>query len=612
MKRALCIAMSAFILLSALLFAGCGEGGGEGAEDIVRVVVIDNGEPFTPEQSVYTVPRGEDLTLRLYADRGYAFDRCDYASYSVKEEEGACLLTLLGVRYPARVDIRMKSVPLWGGADEEIPDDGFRGVRYYVNGGTLGGSDAAWFEEPFTGEFHLRANTDTGVGKVEREGHTLLGWNTRPDGSGEHIGLGSRVTVPEGERAVLYAEWAPWTDASLFAYETEEEGAVLTSYLGEKEVPSLVIPARIGGEEVVRIGQDFADSLHAETLVLPPTLKAVEENAFTLPQIGEIYLFDSISEISDGSFAVPRGGERIKTVHVNAVRKPSFTTTTNNSYFAEVMDRLILNAEKKKMIFFAGCSFSYGLDSEMVEQAFGNEYVVCNMGVVGGTNATFQLDCMLPYLREGDVFVHAPEEMNPYQLLYDTSANTRMFMMVEGNYDLLALADLSKVSGFWDALRESNALRETLPPGEYTDFNPYYDPSGDINLPRPDSPPGSAFDGGALFKPEYIRDGTVSISRLNEYYGRMSEKGASVFFSYAPANGSAFTEQELQDRSWERFDAFIRDGLDPRFPVISDVRDYIFDGMYFFDTDYHLTERGAQLRTQRLIDDIRTQLEREQ
>ena len=87
MKRALCIAMSAFILLSALLFAGCGEGGGEGAEDIVRVVVIDNGEPFTPEQSVYTVPRGEDLTLRLYADRGYAFDRCDYASYSVKEEE---------------------------------------------------------------------------------------------------------------------------------------------------------------------------------------------------------------------------------------------------------------------------------------------------------------------------------------------------------------------------------------------------------------------------------------------------------------------------------------------------------------------------------------------
>ena len=277
----------------------------------------------------------------------------------------------------------------------------------------------------------------------------------------------------------------------------------------------------------------------------------------------------------------------------------------------EGMDRLILNADKKKMVFFAGCSFSYGLDSPMVEYAFGGEYVVCNMGITGGTNATFQLDCITRYLGEGDVFIHAPEEMNPHQLLHTTSATTRMFQMVESNYDLLALADLSGVEGFWDAFAESNALRDELTPGEYTDRNSHYNEYGDIDTLRPDSPPGSRFETKSVFRPDYVGPGTASLARLNEYYGRIEDKGARVFFSYAPANASAFSAAEYASRSWETFDAFIRGGLDARFPVISAVEDYILDGQYFFDTDYHLTVHGAQLRTQRLIDDIRVALAKE-
>lgn len=608
MKRIFCTAMSLLILLSALCLAGCAGHGTNEKEGGVRVVIIDNGGPFIPERQVYDVVRGEDVVVRLYAEEGYSFDSCNYASYSVAEGEGVYLLTLLGVRYPLRLDIRFKHAVITGD-EEEIPDDGFRGVRYYLNGGTFAGGDARWFEEPFAGTHHLRANTNIGT-EVEREGYTLLGWNTQPDGSGEHVGLGSRVTVPEEERELLYAEWAAWTDESFFTYEVNEEGAVLTSYTGAKEIDSLVVPARIGGEEVVRLAEGFAPSLHAETLVLPPTLKAVEDGAFASQQISEIYLFDNIEQISDACFAGERGAKGIKTVHINAVRKPHFIEWTDNSFFAEAMDRLILNADQKKMVFFAGCSFSYGLDSSMVEHAFGGEYVVCNMGITGGTNATFQLDCITRYLGDGDIFIHAPEEMNPHQLLYTTAANTRMFQMVESNYDLLAAADLSEVDHFWNAFDEANELRDELPPGEYTDFNPHYNQYGDINTLRPDSPPGSKFETDTLFKPEYIRPGTLSMSRLNKYYGRIEEKGASVFFSYAPANASAFSPEEAERRSWEDFDAIVRDGLEPRFPVISDVENYIFDGKYFFDTDYHLTVSGAQLRTQRLIEDIRVEIAR--
>ena len=606
MKRIACIAALFSVLLFALLWAGCAPPAPREEETFVRVVVVENGGPFTPERRVYDVARGEDLVLRLYAEEGYAFDRCDYPSYSVAEGESVCLLTLREVRYPVRVDIRFKHAVTTGN-EEGVPDDGFRGVRYYPNGGTFAGEEVLWFEEPFSGGSHLRANTDTGE-QVRRDGYTLLGWNTRADGSGEHVGLGSRVTVPEGERALLYAEWAPWTDAALFTWEETEGGAALISYTGEKAVGSLVLPARIGGKEVVRVAAGFAPALRAETLVLPPTLQAVEAGAFAAPQIGEIYLFDNIAQISDACFA---GGEGIATVHINAARKPCFIEWTDNSFFAEGMDRLILNADKKKMVFFAGCSFSYGLDSPMVEYAFGGEYVVCNMGITGGTNATFQLDCITRYLGEGDVFIHAPEEMNPHQLLHTTSATTRMFQMVESNYDLLAMADLSGVEGFWDAFAESNALRDELTPGEYTDRNSHYNEYGDIDTLRPDSPPGSRFETKSVFRPDYVGPGTASLARLNEYYGRIEDKGARVFFSYAPANASAFSAAEYASRSWETFDAFIRGGLDARFPVISAVEDYILDGQYFFDTDYHLTVHGAQLRTQRLIDDIRVALAKE-
>lgn len=38
--------------------------------------------------------------------------------------------------------------------------------------------------------------------------------------------------------------------------------------------------------------------------------------------------------------------------------------------------------------------------------------------------------------------------------------------------------------------------------------------------------------------------------------------------------------------------------------VISEISDYIFDGRYFYDSDYHLNDLGVLLRTERLIDDL--------
>ena len=70
------------------------------------------------------------------------------------------------------------------------------------------------------------------------------------------------------------------------------------------------------------------------------------------------------------------------------------------------------------MIFFSGCSFAYGVNSNVVNDAFGDKYTVFNMGMNGDINGAFQMEILLNYIREGDVFIHAPEQMSPAQLMY--------------------------------------------------------------------------------------------------------------------------------------------------------------------------------------------------
>ena len=88
-------------------------------------------------------------------------------------------------------------------------------IRYEFNGGSTSGTETFFVEEILT--HHLRPNTWNGSG-LKKSGFTLYGWNTKADGSGERIGLGSRVTVKDCGEITLYAEWLKQIDVSQILY----------------------------------------------------------------------------------------------------------------------------------------------------------------------------------------------------------------------------------------------------------------------------------------------------------------------------------------------------------------------------------------------------------
>lgn len=590
-------AAMAFLLSVILFCCGCADASGERE---VSVTIVDS-VFYTARNPSARVKCGGNFSTEVTVRAGYELTGCDYGEYRISDDKSS--ITLLNVTRPSRVVLTCTK-------NGELSSDFTLHctVKYDLNGGAFNGKTDVVEENVTT--HHLRPNTWNGIG-LERKGYTLCGWNTAPDASGEHIGLGSRVTVLYGETCTLYAEWLKQLDESLFLYKKiSEKDCSVTGYRGVGDSEPFVIPDTLGGMKVVAVSSSFTKNmpckqLTAETLVLPNTVKKVSKSAFANSSFKTLYFWDNIEEIDKRSFF-----GNIKTYRINAYRQPCFQDKNNSTLFADNFDRLIMHADRRKLILFSGCSFAYGADCNYLSKTFGNRYTVFNMGMNGDINGAFQMEIILNFIGEGDVLVHAPEQMSPAQLMYSFYTNNTMFIMCEGNYDLLSLADFSENDAFFGAFSDYIELKDetevcSYAECRYTDFNIY----GDYTEPRPYDEQTEAerdvtySDDNYCYAPELLTE--AGIVKLAGYYDAVAQRGGRTLVSYAPVNISARGGREIAEKGLafaEKFESMLSVH---GYEVISCVEDYMFRGRYFFDSDYHLNDLGAALRTERLIKDLK-------
>lgn len=162
----------------------------------VRVSIVDS-VLFKAENTAAEIERGRDFKTVLSLRAGYEFVSCDYSDYTATEKGGKTELTLKNIERPSRVTVTCRKKEFQNVVDIDLKCT----VNYDFNGGTdAEGRTHCTVNYSLTE--HHRPNTIAGAA-VKRRGHVLTGWNTRPDGNGEHIGLGSRVTVRDGKEITL-------------------------------------------------------------------------------------------------------------------------------------------------------------------------------------------------------------------------------------------------------------------------------------------------------------------------------------------------------------------------------------------------------------------------
>lgn len=530
-------------------------------------VVVEESPWAVIENNGQTVRQGEDVTFRIETTDGFVVLGTDYEGEETLSQDGSnATLTLHNVSYPTRLRLTL--------SNENYV------LRYDPNGG-----QGEAFTEIQQKKNHARPNTANAAVSFSRPGYTLLGWNTKPDGSGTAAGLGSRITAGE-EGITLYAQWAKWTEESCFTWQEEQSGAVITGC--DFQGDTLVIPGQLSGLPVTRLAAGAFETCTAQTVVFPESLRVADKGSFSGAPVRELYLFDSIQEISDDTFGSPG----VQTLHINAARLPAGAAKYKESCYADKLDLLILSQEQNRVIFYGGCSMWYNLDMLMVLRTLGEEWYPVDIALNGTVSSELQLQMMLPYVHAGDVFFHTPEFASDAQMMRTTELGNneeRLWAGVEYNYDLLAAADLRAVTGELDSLcRYWNSRKEeTTYDAHYLDSKgrAYFGPCGEIPFIRYE-PEGNVLSDDVRLNVGLISD--ESMERLEQWYARFQEKGVSVFVSFACVNLDALTEEERGNV--HAVDEAFREAIGnmPGVVLLSDLMHFVYHNGHFYDTNYHL------------------------
>lgn len=564
------------ILLLAALLSGCARGVTHTA---VQVSILE-GEEFTvTENGLWTQP-GEDAVFLLDIDPGLTVGNTDYSGKtSLSVRDGKTALTLHNITRPTRVSVNLTGR--------------FGAVTYDPNGGA---GERTTLIYPL--DAHPRPNTERSL--FSRENHTLVCWNTKPDGTGDRVGLGSRVSAGK-EGLTLYARWAPWTPETAFTY-TSGEGITITGYHGQDEL--VAIPETINGKPVTGIAHNAFQNTTATALILPKTVRNVALGAFNGCAFESVTLFDTIETISGGSF---RSCENLKTIYINAVEDPAGYASRKESLYADKVDLLIAAAGQRKLVCYGGCAMWYDLDASQFDAAFGEEYVILNLGLNGVVNSALQMEILLSCMEPGDVLFHAPELASRTQLMTKTAMDQNddlLWCGLEYNYDLVSRANFLSIPGLLESFCGYLSRRSgtTAYSDTYTDSHgrEYLDQWGGIPFER-DTTMEQLTDAVTL-DPDTVGD----LQTLRGFYDRFRQKGVAVYVTFAPTNLDALPEDQQGNAA--AMETALRQALAGE-RLISRLEDYLYTNADFYDTNYHLLSEAARENTALWLRDLTAAME---
>ena len=548
-------------------------------------VVLEDGD-FNCPNKVIEGKRGDDFTFVITISGNQGITDSSYSNYSTyetlnglsKEEK----ITFHNVNYSTMITLtigEISSITYHNGYDDNA----------ITNSGTYN---------------HLRKNITNDAHIFAKEGSYLIGFKDENDVYHE---LGSRV---DKEVDSLTAVWIEQTDSAYFTYEKDTMGYISItgcSYNGDE----LTIPEEIGGSKVISISGTLLKDAHLKKLILPPTLYQMSENVFVNCQFDELYFFDSLYNINENSFS----NCSVKTLHLNANSSPRYSGTYFDSW-SDKFDRLYSIKDDKKIILVAGSSARFGYNSEIIDNEF-TKYEVANMGVYAYSSPLCQLDVISNYINDGDLVITSPEfDTLETQMELPNTIGYEFFAMCEANYNILSLIDLTKYSDVFSSYSKFASIRSHM---EYKSYdmtiNQYdedgnktnsstYNKYGDYILYRENNVERKNFGiKRASFNKRYFSD--EMLGNFEKGYSLISDKGGEVLYFYSPRMNTSLSEDSTNESIGE-LGSYLEANID--MPFLNNINDCLFDPLYFYGTDNHLSTDGANNRSKELVKSLKTYL----
>ena len=459
-------------------------------------------------------------------------------------------------------------------------------LNYHANGGSfVGGFNG---KETFSVVFFHNPSTKIAGNSFKRDGYTLIGYNTKADGTGDFVSLGERVNIHGKGNVDLWCVWAESTPADQFTYREANGSITIQKYNGTAE--TVVIPEKIGGKTVKQISSGaFVSNSTMKTVVFPKTLTSVDSGAFNkCSALKTVILFDSMSNIVDGSF---KSCSALETVHINT----SYQQINQwMSYGAAKIDRLMWAKDKKKIIIVGGSGSYYGFDSAVIDQALGGEYEIVNLGENANVASLTYFDLIEEYICEGDIVLWCPEPGSYTMGSYASKLGSRFWEFRKADFGTLQYLNLSYYSGFFSSFESNCAALAGYGFKKLDCLTKDSFKYGDCLADRAHQPDRV---GSNPYSFNYTLTETAAYSEL---FTNIQNKGGKIFFSFA-AMAQPLTDSSSPSAA-AAFEAQITSL--PNVTSISAFEDCLYDYTYFSDSAWHLTDEGATLRSERVAADL--------
>lgn len=266
-----------------------------------------------------------------------------------------------------------------------------------------------------------------------------------------------------------------------------------------------------------------------------------------------------------------------------------------NDYLAAIIDKheRANSINEPRIIFMAGSSLAFGLNSEKIEKQF--SIPVVNLALHGGVGLHFMLEELKSIIRKNDVVFLTVEYLLREDGDYGIKKLTSTFFPEASDYYNTNLKD--EITIHLDRTRShieillGHQMDKVQPSQIY--FRKAFNKYGDV-VSHLDKDPRIELNGrGEVPSRNWDRNNEM----LNEFYNFALAKEASVFFIYPTY---PLSEYNIYSEIIEKVKSKLSANL--QIEIINQPEDLVFGDDMFFDTIFHLNKEGREKQTQKYIE----------
>jgi len=276
------------------------------------------------------------------------------------------------------------------------------------------------------------------------------------------------------------------------------------------------------------------------------------------------------------------------------------------SLFYSLIDKnkLLESTPGPRIIFIGGSNLSFGLNCQMIKDSL--KFNPVNTGIHVGLGLKYMLSNAEKYIRGNDIIIVSPEYHQFYgdladgdiellSIIIDVSPNSVKLLDYKQYYSLIQKIP-EYLKSKWNSLINKSNSDTVIGIYDRKAFNSYGDVYIHWKSPKEKVSPLGKIEG-------HVNNDAFIV--LNNFRNFVNNRKAMLYITFPCYQDSSFINAEIEIKEVER--NLIKYG----FNLLSNPERYIFPDSLIYNTPYHLTKKGVDLRTSLLIEDLKSALTKE-